>query len=642
MGKRDDVITNVLPGALRVFVVLSLTTLTSHPLLAQEKPSPKSYLQQLEVTSAEQQRGYQSFVTDVERLDRRPRQPGNLEVAEAEGGIHQPLKNPEEIRATDGILQHNLTIEYGDNLIYNVKQGKNVKVHLRSYNGRLFGKTLRIKPGELLKVLVDNQLPPDKPYNGDINIPHRFNTTNLHTHGLHVSPAGNSDNVLLAIPPKKTFQNEIYIPADHTGGTFWYHAHVHGSTAIQTTSGMAGAILIEGGLDNAPGVKDALDRIMIFQQMPYVESKQTADVYEIESYDDLGDWNQGVNQKGWRTTINGQTQPIIDIQPQEVQRWRLIHASLRETIDVSIVPYDQALEMMEQYASRLEQADKAPEAELLQETRLAAVEERRETVLRKAVPLNEIAADGLAYGFLWPRDSVDLQPGYRSDVLVKIDEPGLYVLMDNEVAEEAALWRSYESPKVLGFVRVGGPAKPMALPTNAELARYRPYESIKDEEIVEHTVAPSGQMMTKKRLQKVEFNIDLDFNPVLFQINSQTYDPKAPPRTMELGTAQEWILTSRLANHPFHIHVNPFEIVQWNDAKGNSRLPVIDGERRTIWKDTILVMENKDDSEPKKIRARSRNERYIGRFVLHCHILDHEDQGMMQDVEIVPPGSAHH
>jgi FtsP/CotA-like multicopper oxidase with cupredoxin domain len=114
------------------------------------------------------------------------------------------------------------------------------------------------------------------------------------------------------------------------------------------------------------------------------------------------------------------------------------------------------------------------------------------------------------------------------------------------------------------------------------------------------------------------------------------------PRTLGLGKAYEWILTSRFVNHPFHIHVNPFEVIQWNDEEGRSLLPIIDGERRTIWKDTILVRENPGGSEARKIRVRARNERYIGRFVLHCHILDHEDQGMMQDVEIIPPGSAHH
>ena len=54
------------------------------------------------------------------------------------------------------------------------------------------------------------------------------------------------------------------------------------------------------------------------------------------------------------------------------------------------------------------------------------------------------------------------------------------------------------------------------------------------------------------------------------------------------------------------------------------------------------MLQNPTSAPAQQVRFRSRNEVYIGRFVLHCHILDHEDQGMMQDVEITPPGTAHH
>jgi FtsP/CotA-like multicopper oxidase with cupredoxin domain len=574
-------------------------------------------------------------------LERFDRGPGRLEAmrtasAVSRGGLNEPLANPPEIRSADDLLEHTLAVDYGENEIYNIKEGKNLKVKLRSYNGGLFGKTLRIEPGDQLKILVDNRLPEDRHHAGDINVPHRFNTTNLHTHGLHVSPSGNSDNVLIAIPPKASFQNEISVSREHTSGTFWYHSHVHGSTAIQVTSGMAGALIIEGGLDRAPGIQGAQERIMLFQQIPYVES-EVAGVYVIEDYRQFTPtaWDAGVNEKGWRTTINGQTQPIVIMQPGEVQRWRMVHAGLRETIDVGIVPYERATELMGRESARLAQEGDGADRELRRE----AVQARRRALAQESIKLNEVAADGLAYGFAWPRESIELQPGYRSDALVKIDTPGLYVLVDNEVSEENSLWRRYESPRVLGFVLVAGPPKPMPLPTNEQLAQYRPHRPIGDDEVTEPAIPPGTSR--PKRLQKVEFNIDLDFTPARFQINSQPYNPGAMPRTLFLGKAYEWILTSRLANHPFHIHVNPFEVVQWNDAEGNSRLPVIDGARKTIWKDTILTPQNPANAGAQKIRVRSRSEVYIGRFVIHCHILDHEDQGMMQDVEIVPPGSAH-
>ena len=87
----------------------------------------------------------------------------------------------------------------------------------------------------------------------DPNNPHCFNGTNLHSHGLWISPTGNGDNVLLSINPGVSFQYEYNIPPDHPAGTFWYHPHRHGSTALQVSSGMAGALIVRGDrLPTAP------------------------------------------------------------------------------------------------------------------------------------------------------------------------------------------------------------------------------------------------------------------------------------------------------------------------------------------------------------------------------------------------------
>src|SRR5262249_47264204 len=102
--------------------------------------------------------------------------------------------------------------------------------------------------------------------------PHGFNTTNLHTHGLHVSPNGNSDNIFLAVDPlvKKQVTYKFAIPADHPAGTFWYHSHKHGSVGYQLASGMAGALIVEGGQDvylKSKGINT--EKIMLFQQITY-------------------------------------------------------------------------------------------------------------------------------------------------------------------------------------------------------------------------------------------------------------------------------------------------------------------------------------------------------------------------------------
>src|SRR5436190_17113847 len=165
-----------------------------------------------------------------------------------------PFANPPEKRSASGVLDASLAVRYTDPT--KVTLG-GCPVHLRSYDGALVGPTLRIRAGDTMRVLLENQLPVETPDEVSAQIaqeagnafletrPHSFNTTNLHTHGLHVSPSGNSDNVLLAIAPQTSFPYEIRVPPNHPPGTFWYHAHAHGSTAVQVGSGMAGALVID-------------------------------------------------------------------------------------------------------------------------------------------------------------------------------------------------------------------------------------------------------------------------------------------------------------------------------------------------------------------------------------------------------------
>ncbi|MEI9992858.1 MAG: multicopper oxidase domain-containing protein [Rhizomicrobium sp.] len=144
------------------------------------------------------------------------------------------------------------------------------------------------------------------------------------------------------------------------------------------------------------------------------------------------------------------------------------------------------------------------------------------------------------------------------------------------------------------------------------------------------------------------------------------YAPDRIDRKPVLGSVDEWKLQSLFVSHPFHIHVNPFQVVAIYDPAGKDvsapgavddyaldangkpikgtpdpQYPGLKG----VWKDTLWVKNVNDPNGPTPgasigmymIVIRTRYERYIGEFVLHCHILDHEDQGMMQNVEIVPP-----
>lgn len=153
--------------------------------------------------------------------------------------------------------------------------------------------------------------------------------------------------------------------------------------------------------------------------------------------------------------------------------------------------------------------------------------------------------------------------------------------------------------------------------------------------------------------QQLEFNIDTKASPVRFEIDGEPYQPGRIDRELILGHTDEWTLTSKLASHPFHIHVNPFQVVAVLDPNGkdvstddavddyDTTKQFPDPQYRGLkgkWKDTLWVKNAMGQSY--KVIVRTQYQRYIGDFVLHCHILDHEDQGMMQNVRISLPNAS--
>jgi FtsP/CotA-like multicopper oxidase with cupredoxin domain len=476
-------------------------------------------------------------------------------------------------------ITQELVVKYATNHICRLMERDKCKewdtVKLRSYNGQLVGPTIEVRPGDTLHVFLDNQLPPEQqPPPPDPNIPHGLNTTNLHTHGLHVSPAGNSDNVLVAIGPERQLEFEIKIPTDHPAGTYWYHPHKHGSVAMQVSSGMAGALIVRGDIDEVPAISDAEEQIFVFQQIPYYLTNDPQDPdKQVNMVEDFRVFiPERWEQSGRRTLINGEFMPTLKLKAGEVQRWRFIHAGTMETLRLRLVRESEPQSVMTQY---------------------------------------QIAHDGITTGRLDEVQETEMFPGYRVDVLVRAgnvrasNEPETYLLVDEASPADRSLNGLPETRKVLARVVVEGEKfLAMPLPDEKELAKLVPFKPIKDEELT--------------GTQDAVFDIDFRFTPPKFLINGKPFDPNAPPRRLVLGAVEEWLVSSsRFQGHPFHIHVNPFQVML--------------GNGKDIWKDTLFVPPSQS------VRLRTRYERYIGRFVIHCHILDHEDLGMMELQEIVLP-----
>ena len=112
----------------------------------------------------------------------------------------------------------------------------------RTYDGSVPGPTLRVRAGDTVRVKLINSLQQNFDYGGENtwNTYHNAETTNLHLHGVHVSPEGTSDNVWVKVNPGETYDYVYNIPHDHAPGLNYYHAHYHGSTALQVQGGLYG------------------------------------------------------------------------------------------------------------------------------------------------------------------------------------------------------------------------------------------------------------------------------------------------------------------------------------------------------------------------------------------------------------------
>ena len=592
-----------------------------------------------------------------------------------------------------------LDIAYTDNKLFDPASGLWDKVHLRSYTGRgvdpnapFVAPTIEVTPGETVRISLHNKLPADPDCtNGHlpVNAPHCFNGTNLHSHGLWVSPTGNSDNVLLSINPGVSFQYEYNIPADHPSGTFWYHTHRHGSTALQVSSGMGGALIVRGNrkpeLDHQGDIDtllrtpagDALaERILVMQQIQYAcvgpdgklkykDGKidwrcNPGETGVIESYDQLT--SSSWTDSGRYTSINGVVLPTFTARSGTLERWRLIHAGVRDTITFQLRRMSGDLKSLAQLKIKPEDQQKFAD----------------QICSGPVVPHFVVASDGLTMQHAQKRNLTTLQPAYRDDLLVAFPAPGRYCVINAAAPAAGNVTQAATGRQVIGFVDVAAGDKVpdidrFVVDTLVKSAQANMPESVQPQIVADlrngltfSKFVPHPDITDEEvkgsEMQRLVFFIDTSKPKATFEVGTdqndiEPYDPKRIDRVLKLGSAQEWELQSHLASHPYHIHVNPFQIdkildpdgkdVSLPDAVDNPDGKGVDPQYaglKGVWKDTLWVKSlNPRVPYPKgvyRIYIRTRYERYIGEFVLHCHILDHEDQGMMQNVSIRLPDGA--
>lgn len=592
---------------------------------------------------------------------------------------------------------YDLYIRYANGSIYNPTTAKHDKVRLRSYqqtdglalDGRdehaatFMAPTVVMAPGQTVRFKLHNRLKPlpaEQCATTDINAARPrgcFNDTNLHSHGLWVSPAGNSDNVLISIKPGVDFEYEYNIPIDHPAGTFWYHPHQHGATAMQVASGMAGALVVEGERYPTATANGDLDvmlkqfqpddgggsagEVMLLQQIPYdcpsnsLAPTRPCDkdaVGVLEDFDQVEDPNAWL-KSGRYTSVNGKVQPVLKMKTQRLYRWRLIDTGFQASVVLRIRRANDPQKLFQ--ALGVANQDKDVMA-------LCDGED---------VTQFEVASDGLTHDRIIPKTLNYLQPGYRSDILFSLPKAGAYCVYAETNVNNMTTMHDVNNTRLIGVIaaktnaRASARARAGESPRDFLLAELRNAvrslpgarlpdsvkstilgdldDGLKLGKFVPHASFSEAakDAMRGKTKEYATFNIAKVDGKTRFMVEGKpedsptpemkyVYDPHRVDHTLVLGTEQMWELASKNGNHPFHIHVNPFQIIGITRTDGGT----VDAQYKDLigtWKDTLLVMQGH------KIEIATRYQRYIGEYVLHCHILEHEDQGMMQNVKVVLP-----
>lgn len=402
------------------------------------------------------------------------------------------------------------------------------------YEGTFPGPTLKVRPGDFLRVELINDLPEE---------------TNIHVHGFHVSPLTPSDNVLLHVLPGQRFTYEYTIPADHPGGTYFYHPHHHGLASAQTFKGMAGMIIIDGDIDRIPGIAGLPERSLVLQRTASVNG-------EIPTIHPNAPVGAG------KVLINGALTPIMFIRPGETQRWRLLDATVASLFRIQIEGH----------------------------------------------PMTLISQDGNTLARAVTLDGVDIATAQRRDVLIQGARPGVYRVQYQD------LQGPFTPPGPLTdmayLVVTGADVDPQPLPTTL-----LPFVDLRGLPL---THAPRG----------ITFQIlgpgGNTFDSQGFVIDGKPFDENRVDQFVQLGATEEWTVfnDSGLA-HPFHIHINPYQVIRINGQLYDA----------LSYEDTTVVPP-KVGTQQGSITFRTRFLDFPGTFVFHCHILGHEDGGMMGVIQV--------
>lgn len=490
------------------------------------------------------------------------------------------------------------------------------------YKRRVEAPTLRLKPGDLLILRLKNEVSMPSP--AGVPEMHRHSppgacasttmtsaSTNLHFHGLTVPPVCHEDDVLRTLidPGGRGFEYRFRIPLNEPPGLYWYHPHVHGLTNAQVLGGASGALIVEG-IERANGLLAGLpERVFVIRDQdllnPDAQPVQSGNVPPpIVLRDPEGDilnTGTGGGKPAKDLSINFVPVPypdyvpaVVKIRPGERQIWCVLNASAITYLDLQMLIRN-APQMMG-------------------------------VVSLDGVPINENGMEGNR--ILW-ESHVLLPPAGRVGIIVKGPAEGEEQTFVTRTVDTGPAGENDPTRPLAALVadpaaaeppvRLAASPVPLPRPNTVWLGDVKPVRT----RTLYFSETPHDPKNPKS---------PTDFFITVEGQKPKVFDPNdtVPNIVAHQGDVEDWIIENRTRElHAFHIHQLHFLLVEWNGV------PIDE----PFLRDTVNVAywDGKSPEYPSVIlRMDFRDPNIIGTFVYHCHLLEHEDGGMMGTIEVKP------
>ena len=448
------------------------------------------------------------------------------------------------------------------------------------YNGsRIGAPTIRVKPGDTIVLDVSNDLP-----RGRGRQAFRMGELNVHFHGLGVSPMPPADDVLRTLAmPGGSLHYVVPIPLNQEPGLYWYHPHVHGEVNLQVgEAGMSGAIVVQGLERHLPGLAKLKERLIVVRDIGIGDAPPigNGDAPDMGDMMDARPQNSNPHPCGpdagrLTLTLNGATHPLITIKRGAQQFFRLVNATGHKTLKLAVDGGTLEIVAIDGFA--LDSYRGTPPTETVS------------SIVVPPAARAEFVVTGPADGHAKFRTlCFDSGPNGDPDPMA--------VLADLRAPSGGHGPAQGRAPLAVGA----------ALPQNAYTAG------------LPQPVA----------IRRVVFSE----TPQHFLINGKTFSIKGPPMfVVRTGTVEEWdVLNASREVHDFHIHQIHFAVESVNGVK----------VEHPHWADSVVIPHRtgigaKGPPGEAVLLMDFRDPIIRGEFVFHCHILDHEDAGMMAKIQAI-------